>query len=171
MIQFVPSLTIVAHLPAVADNIAVPAEPPANGTILLDADITVLLVIVFIKNSVPVEEDALGNVKVQVPALFIITQVFDVVIDAEPTVIVSTGRCNAFCIPTNPVKVFEPANVCVPVVTTPLAVDEALAIVIDGVVVPFATDIGKVPVTFVTVPVFVALNVPLDKDNPVPKVI
>ena len=70
-----------------------------------------------------------------------------------------------------PVNVLFPANDCVPVVTTPLALVEALAIVIEGVVVPFATDIGKVPVTFVTVPVFVALNVPLDKDNPVPKVI
>ena len=158
-------------MPADADNIAVPAEPPANGTILLDADTTVLLVIVFIKNSVPVEEPALGNVKVQVPALFTITQVDDVVTDAELLVIVSTGLCNAFCIPTNPVNVLFPANDCVPVVTTPLALVEALAIVIDGVVVPFATDIGNVPVTFVTVPVFVALNVPLDRDNPVPKVI
>ena len=158
-------------MPALADKIDVDAEPPANGTILLDADTTALFVIVLIKNSVPVEVDALGKVKVTVPALFTITHVFDVVIDAELTVIVSTGLCIARLNPTILVNVFAPANDCVPVVTTPLALGEALAIVIDGVVVPFATDIGKVPVTFVTVPVFVALNVPLDKDKPLPKAI
>jgi hypothetical protein len=44
----VPSLTSVAHLPAVAERMAVLAEPPANGAILLDADITELFVIVLI---------------------------------------------------------------------------------------------------------------------------
>jgi hypothetical protein len=44
----VPSLTRVAHLPAVAERIGVLAEPPANGTTLLDADITELFVIVLI---------------------------------------------------------------------------------------------------------------------------
>jgi hypothetical protein len=43
----VPSLTSVAHLPAVADKIGVFAEPPTNGTTLLDCDTTALFVIVF----------------------------------------------------------------------------------------------------------------------------
>ena len=42
-----PSLTRVAHLPAVAERIAVVAEPPAHGAILLDCDTTALFVIVF----------------------------------------------------------------------------------------------------------------------------
>ena len=38
IIQFVPSDTIVAQLPTTAAKIAVPGEPPPNGTTSLEAD-------------------------------------------------------------------------------------------------------------------------------------
>lgn len=54
---------------------AVPADPPANGTTFEAFEITVLLVIVLITNSLPVAEEADGNVTVTVPAKFIIMYV------------------------------------------------------------------------------------------------
>jgi hypothetical protein len=52
--QLVPSLTNVAHLPAVAARIDVPAVAEVIGTTLEDADITVKAAIVFMLISRPV---------------------------------------------------------------------------------------------------------------------
>ena len=49
-----PSLTNVAHLPAVAASIAVPAVAEVIGTTLEDAEITVKAAIVFMLISRPV---------------------------------------------------------------------------------------------------------------------
>ena len=63
-----PSLTSVAHLPAVALRIAVPAEPPASGTTTPgDGQTTVFAVIVFTIISRPVQSEAVGKVSVIVP--------------------------------------------------------------------------------------------------------
>jgi hypothetical protein len=67
------SLTKVAHLPAVAERIAVETEPPIRGTTLLEADIT-LAWIVFNIISRPVQEDAVGKVTVVVAPLLTIIQ-------------------------------------------------------------------------------------------------
>ena len=58
----------MTHFPAVAERMAVPAAPPANGTTLLAADTTVLAVIVLTEISRPGNEDAAGRVRVTVPA-------------------------------------------------------------------------------------------------------
>ena len=120
----------------------------------------------------PVDEEAVGKVKVTVPALLTTTHVDEVVIDALLPVTLSTGLWIALWNPTKFENVLAPPNVCVVALTTPIVELPANAIDITGVVVPVATlkpFAGLPALTLVTVPLPpVADNVPLAKDKPVP---
>src|SRR4249920_153819 len=64
MSQLVPSETSSAHLPAVAARMAVPAEPPINGTTLDVADTTVNAAMVRMRMDRPAHAVAVGSVTV-----------------------------------------------------------------------------------------------------------
>lgn len=69
--QSVPLLLSVAHLPAVAAKIAVPAAPPARGTTLLLAESTAPANCVTMCSSLLVKEAADGSVYVDAAVVWI----------------------------------------------------------------------------------------------------
>jgi hypothetical protein len=62
--QLAPSDTSRAHRPATEAKIAVPAAPPANGTTLEDAEVTVFPVVLTLSHR-PGNDPAAGRVTVQ----------------------------------------------------------------------------------------------------------
>src|SRR5258708_2083899 len=73
--QFVPSDCRAAHLPAVAERIAVPAAPPTSGTTFDAAETTVWFWMVRIVTRLPGKLAATSKVSVIVPALFAVKEV------------------------------------------------------------------------------------------------